>query len=251
MNPEKPWPSIEALRRTTADRGKTLRERLTVYPEFATRPDPFLAGKMRAPVAALHDDDGRAVEGRSPSPISWQDPDVRWKPRTIALTFAKGADAGLRDDADAVYGETDLPEATDAWARARVEPERLDHEMRSALSKAEAQGPSPTTKRCRSSVPREAPSTPCVGSPTGCARRRSATTRRTVVGNRNINFTNVCYVGCRFSAFAQREVDEESYTLTLERGRRPRRPGVGERRDRGVHAGGDPSRARRAPSIST
>jgi FO synthase len=37
----------------------------------------------------------------------------------------------------------------------------------------------------------------------------------TYVINRNINFTNVCYVGCRFCAFAQREVDEESYTLTL------------------------------------
>ena len=33
--------------------------------------------------------------------------------------------------------------------------------------------------------------------------------------NRNINFTNVCYVGCRFCAFAQRERDPESFTLTL------------------------------------
>jgi FO synthase len=33
---------------------------------------------------------------------------------------------------------------------------------------------------------------------------------------RNINFTNVCYVGCRFCAFAQREIDAESYTLTLD-----------------------------------
>ena len=38
----------------------------------------------------------------------------------------------------------------------------------------------------------------------------------TYVINRNINFTNVCYVGCRFCAFAQREVDPEAYTLTLE-----------------------------------
>jgi FO synthase len=37
----------------------------------------------------------------------------------------------------------------------------------------------------------------------------------TYVINRNINFSNVCYVGCRFCAFAQREVDPESYTLTL------------------------------------
>src|SRR5439155_15924199 len=37
----------------------------------------------------------------------------------------------------------------------------------------------------------------------------------TYVVNRNINFTNVCYTGCRFCAFAQREADAESYTLTL------------------------------------
>ena len=64
----------------------------------------------------------------------------------------------------------------------------------------------------------------------------------TYVINRNINFTNVCYVGCRFCAFAQREVDAESYTLTLDE--------VADRaeeawecgRDRGVHAGRDPPR---------
>ena len=34
--------------------------------------------------------------------------------------------------------------------------------------------------------------------------------------NRNINFTNVCYVGCRFCAFAQRRTDADAYTLSLE-----------------------------------
>src|SRR4029079_5094892 len=38
----------------------------------------------------------------------------------------------------------------------------------------------------------------------------------TCVINRNISCTTVCYVGCRFCAFAQREVDAESYTLTLD-----------------------------------
>ena len=38
----------------------------------------------------------------------------------------------------------------------------------------------------------------------------------TYVVNRNINFTNVCYMGCRFCAFAQREIDAESYTLSLD-----------------------------------
>ena len=40
VNPEKPWPSIEALTATTASRGKQLRERLTIYPAFAAKPDP-------------------------------------------------------------------------------------------------------------------------------------------------------------------------------------------------------------------
>ncbi|MGH9062133.1 MAG: 5-amino-6-(D-ribitylamino)uracil--L-tyrosine 4-hydroxyphenyl transferase CofH, partial [Acidimicrobiales bacterium] len=39
--------------------------------------------------------------------------------------------------------------------------------------------------------------------------------------NRNINFTNVCYTGCRFCAFAQRRTDADAYTLSLaEIGRR-------------------------------
>ncbi|MDQ0489867.1 7,8-didemethyl-8-hydroxy-5-deazariboflavin synthase CofH subunit, partial [Streptomyces thermodiastaticus] len=32
----------------------------------------------------------------------------------------------------------------------------------------------------------------------------------------NINFTNVCYTGCRFCAFAQRRTDADAYTLSLE-----------------------------------
>jgi FO synthase len=38
----------------------------------------------------------------------------------------------------------------------------------------------------------------------------------TYVVNRNINFTNVCYTGCRFCAFAQRRTDADAYTLSLQ-----------------------------------
>ncbi|MEO6822160.1 MAG: 5-amino-6-(D-ribitylamino)uracil--L-tyrosine 4-hydroxyphenyl transferase CofH, partial [Candidatus Nanopelagicales bacterium] len=38
----------------------------------------------------------------------------------------------------------------------------------------------------------------------------------TYVVNRNINFTNVCYTGCRFCAFAQRRTDADAYTLSRE-----------------------------------
>ncbi|WP_206063254.1 bifunctional FO biosynthesis protein CofGH [Nocardioides sp. HDW12B] len=54
-------------------------------------------------------------------------------------------------------------------------------------------------------------------------RRLADDMRRDVVGddvtyvvNRNINFTNVCYTGCRFCAFAQRRTDADAYSLSME-----------------------------------
>ena len=38
----------------------------------------------------------------------------------------------------------------------------------------------------------------------------------TYVVNRNINFTNICYTGCRFCAFAQRKTDADAYSLSLD-----------------------------------
>ena len=77
-------------RRGPPSAGLELRERLTIYPEFALRPDPFLAGKMRAPVAALIGEDGRARPRPVPEPIAWQDPDVPWKPRDDRAHLRQG-----------------------------------------------------------------------------------------------------------------------------------------------------------------
>jgi FO synthase len=215
VNPERPWPAIEALAARTAERGLELRERLTIHARFACRPDPFLAGKMRAPVAALADADGLAVEGRRPEPAPWQDPDVQWKPRTTDLSFAKSAGAGLRADAEVVYGETDEVEATAAWARSRSEPDRLDLEVRSALRQAERHRPI-SDDEALALFRTEGPALDALCSVADDLRREAVGDDVTYVVNRNINFTNVCYVGCRFCAFAQREVDAESYTLTLD-----------------------------------
>jgi FO synthase len=47
-------------------------------------------------------------------------------------------------------------------------------------------------------------------------RRDAAGDDVTYVVTRNINFTNVCYTGCRFCAFAQRRGDADAYTLSLD-----------------------------------
>jgi FO synthase len=217
VNPEAPWPRLEALRARTAERGYELRERLCVYPEYALRPDPWLAGKVQRPVANLMGADGLAVEGRRPEPTPWQDPDVRWKPRTTALTFAK--DASLRDDQAEVYGDWDSLEVrtTAAWASRRRDPGRIERTIGSALAKAEARQPDRITdEEAVSLFDAEGPSLEALCEVADGLRREAVGDEVTYVVNRNINFTNVCYTGCRFCAFAQREIDPESYTLSLD-----------------------------------
>ena len=216
VNPERPWPSIDALAATTADRGKVLRERLTIYPTYAGRPDPWIAGKMRAPVAALLGADGLGVDGQRPEPVAWQDPDVSWRRRTISLTFSKGPGSTLRADAGDVYGDLDglADPVTVAWGRERVDPIRLDSEIRTALVKAAAHRPI-TDGEALALFRAEGPALDALCRVADDLRTEAVGPEVTYVVNRNINFTNVCYVGCRFCAFAQREVDPESYTLTL------------------------------------
>jgi 7,8-didemethyl-8-hydroxy-5-deazariboflavin synthase CofG subunit len=57
INPECPWPGLSELRRRTESAGHELRERLAVYPEYATR-DHFLDPRLRERVARLVDSEG-------------------------------------------------------------------------------------------------------------------------------------------------------------------------------------------------
>ena len=216
VNPERPWPEIQTLAERTASRGLELRERLAIYPEFALRPDPYLSGKMQQPVAALMAEDGLAREGICPVPTRWQDRDVQWKPRTIPLTFAKGGGAGLRQDAAAIYGDLETVEnaVTREWVRHNVSLGRLGEEIGSALRKAERHQPV-TDDEALCLFRAEGADLEALCRVADDLRREVVGDEVTYVVNRNINFTNVCYVGCRFCAFAQREADPESYTLTL------------------------------------
>jgi len=62
VNPEAPWPEIERLRNDTALAGKTLTERLTIYPSYARAPEMWLDPAMRRPVLELSDGSGRGRE---------------------------------------------------------------------------------------------------------------------------------------------------------------------------------------------
>jgi FO synthase len=217
VNPEAPWPRLRDLERRTAEKGYRLQERLAIYPEYALKPDPWVAGKMQEPVRKLVGEDGMAVHGQVPEGTPWQDPEVHWKPRTIDLTFAKAAGVGLREDATDVYGDFDFIAATEAWAgRPKRSPERLSTEIRAALSRAASgDGGALTDEEALSLFEAEGEALEALCLVADDLRRHAVGEEITYVVNRNINFTNVCYTGCRFCAFAQREIDAESYTLSL------------------------------------
>ncbi|NJD68034.1 MAG: 7,8-didemethyl-8-hydroxy-5-deazariboflavin synthase subunit CofG, partial [candidate division NC10 bacterium] len=60
INPEAPWPSIEALRHEMAMLGYRLRERLPIYPEYIVHKDGFVPAPLASRIMGLVDEAGYA-----------------------------------------------------------------------------------------------------------------------------------------------------------------------------------------------
>jgi FO synthase len=60
VNPERPWPQLDALARETAKAGKVLVERLTIYPAYVQRADIWLDPALRPLVRRAADSQGFA-----------------------------------------------------------------------------------------------------------------------------------------------------------------------------------------------
>ncbi|GAA4771821.1 hypothetical protein GCM10023200_00160 [Actinomycetospora chlora] len=60
VNPERPWPGLDALRAVTGAAGFTLTPRLTVYPRYVRDPNRWLHPDLVDPVTALADEQGLA-----------------------------------------------------------------------------------------------------------------------------------------------------------------------------------------------
>jgi FO synthase len=75
VNPERPWPQLDELAALTAAAGFTLRERLTIYPQYLR--EGWLDPGVAAHVAALADPaTGLADEAAVPQGRPWQEPAV-------------------------------------------------------------------------------------------------------------------------------------------------------------------------------
>lgn len=222
VNPERPWPHLDDLAATTRAAGFELAERLTIHPGYARaafgEAPGWLDARLRGHVAALMDPaTGLAATDAVARPMVWQEPDgglvTTGRADLHASIDTAGRSTDRRSDFDDVYGDWDavgerrhgeapgLLGADDlavALRRAETDPAGLSDEQYLALLT-------------------------CDGADLDAVTSLADAVRRDVVGddvtyvvNRNINVTNVCYVGCRFCAFAQRATDPDAYTLSLE-----------------------------------
>ncbi|MFF7650585.1 bifunctional FO biosynthesis protein CofGH [Streptomyces sp. NPDC007983] len=217
VNPERPWPQVDELAERSAAAGFELRERLAVYPEFIQRGEPWLDPRLLPHVRALADPaTGLARPDARPAGLPWQEPDEAFSPsgrtdlhRTIDT---EGRTGDRRDDFDEVYGDW---EALREAAAPGMVPSRIDADVKAALSQAADDPTRLTDPEALALLHADGPALDALTRIADDLRRAAVGDDVTYIVTRNINFTNVCYTGCRFCAFAQRRTDADAYTLSL------------------------------------
>jgi FO synthase len=172
--------------------------------------------------------------------LPWQEPDGGWadagRVDLHAAIDTEGRRAATRSDVHTAYGDWNEVHVSDAARRrgsAVPEPargDRLTPGFAAALRHAET-NPAGLSDADALVLFEALPGAEidALASLADGLRRDAVGDTVTFVVNRNINFTNVCYVGCRFCAFAQRRSDADAYTLSLDE--------VGSRADEAVAAG--------------
>jgi FO synthase len=108
-------------------------------------------------------------------------------------------------------------------------PLRFDSDIKSALASAERDPAGLSDDEALALLHADGPELEAFAKIADDLRREAVGDTVTYVVTRNINFTNVCYTGCRFCAFAQRRTDADAYTLSISQ--------VGDRVDEAWAAG--------------
>jgi FO synthase len=217
VNPERPWPQIDELAARSEENGFRLVERLTVYPPYVLAGEPWLDPRVATHVAALAGPNGLARADAMPQGLPWQEPDDAWSAggRTDLHTAidTEGRTSDRRGDFDAVYGDWD---AVREQAGRTTAPERLDADVAAALRAAERDPAGLSDEHALALLYCDGTELDALAALADDLRKDTVGDDVTYVVNRNINFTNVCYTGCRFCAFAQRRTDADAYTLSLD-----------------------------------
>jgi FO synthase len=251
VNPEAPWPHLADLRRATEAAGRTLVERLAIYPEFGPSVTPLPSARGREAMTydreafahRTHAGDGadvshaaELVRGKSgePSPkapSSGPSDHLLPKGRRVAAAGGTWLDPALLTPTLRLIDGAGLARE-DGWSPGGLEP----------LPTAEVERIAETTTRPSASVDSilqrvasgarlgEADITTLFNArgrdfTAVCRAADEVRARRcgnvvTYVVNRNINYTNICTYGCTFCAFSKGRHNlghrDKPYDLALE-----------------------------------
>ncbi|MEC3916721.1 bifunctional FO biosynthesis protein CofGH [Nocardia sp. CDC160] len=223
VNPERPWPNLETLAQVTAEAGYVLTERITAHPKYVLAGHPWIDPRVSKHVAALMDPETGLAADVKPVGLPWQEPDHDWESvGRIDLNTAidsegrlteSRSDSGIADDSLGAFGDWEsIREQVHELAAAA--PERFDSDVMAALRAAEKDPAGLSDDQYLALATADGPALEAITALADQLRRDTVGEDVTYIVNRNINFTNICYTGCRFCAFAQRKGDADAFSLS-------------------------------------
>ena len=219
VNPDRPWPALDDLAVVTAEAGYYLVQRLTVQPRYVQAGAAWIDPRVRAHVDALADHVTGWARDVNPTGLPWQEPDetVESLGRTDLHTAidSTGRLTETRSDLDSAFGDWESIRDKVGELAARA-PERVDTDVLAALWSAERDPAGCSDDAYLALATADGPALEAVCALADALRRDAVGDEVTYVINRNINFTNICYTGCRFCAFAQRKGDADAYSLSVD-----------------------------------
>ncbi|WP_230871697.1 bifunctional FO biosynthesis protein CofGH [Mycobacterium canetti] len=217
VNPERPWPALDELAAVTAEAGYDMVQRLTAQPKYVQAGAGWIDPRVRGHVVALADPATGLARDVNPVGMPWQEPDdvASWGRVDLGAAIdTQGRNTAVRSDLDSAFGdwESIREQVHELAVRA---PERIDTDVLAALRSAERAPAGCTDGEYLALATADGPALEAVAALADSLRRDVVGDEVTFVVNRNINFTNICYTGCRFCAFAQRKGDADAYSLSV------------------------------------
>ncbi len=219
VNPERPWPALEDLAEVTAEAGFDLVQRLTAQPKYVTAGAAWIDPRVAGHLAALADPETGFALDVNPTGRPWQEPDEATESLgRIDLHTAidtEGRRAESRSDLGSAFGDWESIRDRVGELAARA-PERVDTDVAAALRAAERDPAACSDAEYLALATADGPALDAVAALADSLRQDAVGDDVTFVVNRNINFTNICYTGCRFCAFAQRKGDADAFSLSAQ-----------------------------------
>src|SRR6185312_2409005 len=127
----------------------------------------------------------------------------------------EGRLTATRSDLDSAFGDWESIREKVGELAARA-PERIDTDVVAALRSAERDPAGLSDDEYLALAMADGPALDAVAALADSLRRDTVGDDVTYVVIRNINFTNICYTGCRFCAFAQRKGDADAFSLSVD-----------------------------------